>query len=150
MGDIHGIIEGKGKGPKAPYDNTQAMLNDLLWRQQDMMNAITKMEISTQLIQNNMDTIDANITGGVSGSLGHHGGGASGSNGNPTGSSGHQTPTHTYILVEKIPRRLFHNSMGTNRLDIQDRSNKWDKPDIGKHAQEIHFQSIGETTWSWD
>jgi hypothetical protein len=29
MGDRHDIPEGKGKGPKAPYDSTQAMLNDL-------------------------------------------------------------------------------------------------------------------------
>jgi hypothetical protein len=29
MGDIHDILEGKGKGPEAPYDSTQAMLNDL-------------------------------------------------------------------------------------------------------------------------
>jgi hypothetical protein len=29
MGDIHDIPKGKGKGPKAPYDNTQAMLNDI-------------------------------------------------------------------------------------------------------------------------
>jgi hypothetical protein len=29
MSDRHDIPEGKGKGPKAPYDSTQAMLNDL-------------------------------------------------------------------------------------------------------------------------
>jgi hypothetical protein len=53
------------------------------------MHAITQMEIGTPLIQNNMGMMGANIAGGVSGSIGHHGGGANGSSGNPTGSSGH-------------------------------------------------------------
>jgi hypothetical protein len=54
-----------------------------------MMNTITQMAIGTQLIQNSVGTIGANIAGGASGSMGHHEGGASGSSGNLTGSSGH-------------------------------------------------------------
>jgi hypothetical protein len=94
MGDKHDIPKGKGKGPEAPYDSTQAMLNDLARGQRDMMHVITQMAIRTQLIQNSMSTTGANIAGGASGSMEHHGGGSSG---NPVGSSGHQTPTHTYI-----------------------------------------------------
>jgi hypothetical protein len=81
-----------------------------------MMHTITQMEISTQLIQNSMGTTGANIAGGASGSMGHHGGGASGSSGNPTGSSGHQTPTHTYISAGKIPRPLFPQFHGEQQI----------------------------------
>jgi hypothetical protein len=70
MGDRHDISEGKGKGLKAPYDNTQAMLNNIAKGKQDMMNAITQMTISTQLIQNSVGTIGANIASGASGSMG--------------------------------------------------------------------------------
>jgi hypothetical protein len=83
------------------------MLNDLTRGKGDMMNAITQMEISTQLIQNIVGMIGTNIAGGASGSMGHHGGGVSGSSGNTIGLSGHQALTHTYISVGKIPRPLF-------------------------------------------
>jgi hypothetical protein len=107
MGDKHDIPEGKGKGPEAPYENNQAMLNDLARGKQDMIKSITQMEIRTQLIQNSMGTIGANVEGGARSSIGHHGGGASGSSGNPIGSSGHQTPNHTYTSAGKIPKMLF-------------------------------------------
>jgi hypothetical protein len=40
------------------------------------------------------------------------GGGASGSSGNQEGSSGHQSPTHTYISGRKIPRPLYPQCQG--------------------------------------
>jgi hypothetical protein len=116
MGDRHDIPEGKGKGPETPYDSTQAMLNDLARGQRDMMNVITQMAINTQLIYNSMGTMGANMASGASCSMGHHGGGASGSNGNPTRSSGHETPTQTYILAGKIPRLLFLQFQGEQQI----------------------------------
>jgi hypothetical protein len=66
MGDRHETPEGKGKGPKTLYDSTQAILNDVARGQRDMMNAITQMAISTEMIQNSVGTIGANVAGGAS------------------------------------------------------------------------------------
>jgi hypothetical protein len=90
------IPEGRGKGPKIPYDSTQAMLNDLTKGQRDMMNAITQMAISSQMIQHSLGMIGANLAGGVSGS-----------SGNQAGLSGHQSLTRTYTLARRIARPLY-------------------------------------------
>jgi hypothetical protein len=81
-----------------------------------MMNAITQMEISSQMIQNSLGTIGANLAGGASGSMGHQVGGASGSSGNQAGSSGHQSPTRTYTSAGKIPRPLYPQFQGEQQI----------------------------------
>ena len=71
MGDRRETPEGKGKGPETHLDSTQAILNDLARGQQDMMNAIAQMAISTQMIHHSVSTIGANGAGGASGLGGH-------------------------------------------------------------------------------
>jgi hypothetical protein len=78
MCDRRETPEGRGKDPETHPDSTQAILNDLERGKQNIMNAIAQMAISTQMIQHSVST---NSIGGVSGSGGHQGGGASRSSG---------------------------------------------------------------------
>jgi hypothetical protein len=81
MGDRWETPEGRGKGLETHSNITQAILNDLVRGQRDMMNAIAQLAINTQMIQHSVSTMGANAAGGASGSGGHQGGGASGSSG---------------------------------------------------------------------
>ena len=92
MGDRRETPKGRGKGPETRFDSTQAMLNDLARGQRDMMHAIQKMAINTQMIHHSVSTIGANAAVEASGSGGHQGGGASGSSGSQGGASPHPSP----------------------------------------------------------
>jgi hypothetical protein len=106
------------------------------------MNAIAQMAISTQMIQNSVGTIGANVAGGASGSRGHQGGGANGSSGFQSGASGHQSPVHTYTSSGRIPIYIL-SFRGDNRLGNMDR---WDSQDRGRQYRKILLQSTKETT----
>jgi hypothetical protein len=119
MGDRRETPEGRGNGPKTQPDSTQAILNDLARGQQDMMNAIAQMDISTQMIHRSVSTIGANAAGGASGSGGHQGGGASGSSGSQGGASAHPSPIRAYNRLGGFLDLYIHSSREDSCWDSQ-------------------------------
>jgi hypothetical protein len=103
MSDKRETPEGRGEGPETHYDSTKANLNDLARGQRDMMNAISQMAISTQMIQHSVSTMGVNAARGANGSRRHQGGGASGSGGSQGGASGHPSPIRAYTSSGRIP-----------------------------------------------
>jgi hypothetical protein len=71
-------------------------------------------------------------------------GGASGSSGNQAGSSGHQSPTRTYTSAGKIPRPLYPQFQGGQKVGSRTTDGT---TRTGKTDREIHLQSTGETIW---